>query len=132
GGQQIVRDGRRTFDGQGLVRRFQVDPGPAIAEKVLSLAAVLRFRANLQSRGLNALTITIDRHLPQHMARMRHRRSVGVGGRLAHVVDQASASQLASARSVLVRYAAVMASESFISACSASRISASFTAATST
>jgi hypothetical protein len=70
---------RRQFDRQCLVRRFDVDPGQAIAEKILSLAAALRFRADLQCRDLDALAVTIDRHLPKHMARVRHRRSVGVG-----------------------------------------------------
>jgi hypothetical protein len=101
--QGIDADARRQFDGQCLVRRFDVDPGQPIAEEVLSLAAVLGLGADLQSRDMNTLTVAVDRHLPQHMARMRHGGSIDVRGRLADVVDHASASRVASARSVLVR-----------------------------
>ncbi len=85
------------------MRLFDVDPGQAVAEEILPLALMLRLRPDLQGGDMDALAGAIDRHQAQHVVRVRHRRRIDAGRRLADVVDHASAPQAVSERSLLAR-----------------------------
>jgi hypothetical protein len=102
-GRGIDRNARRQFDRQPVVRGLDLDPGEAVAEKILALAAVRGLGQGLQRSEMHALAGAMHRRQPQHVMGMRHRRGVSAGRRLPHVVDHASASHAKSERSLLVR-----------------------------
>ena len=113
------------------MRLLDFDPGEAIAEKILTLAAMHGFGNDLQRREMHALAVAMDRRQAQHVMGVRHRRRVAARRGLPDIVDHASASHSKSDRSLLVRYAAPIASDNFISACSTSMINAASIAAAS-
>ena len=73
----IDGDARRQFDRQRLVRLFDLDPGQAVAEKILSFAPVHGFGQDLQRRDMHPLAGARNRRQAQDVTRMRHRRGVG-------------------------------------------------------
>src|SRR5947207_2172992 len=93
-----------------LIERNPCDP---IAEEVLSFAALDRRRRNVQSRGMHALVLAIDRSETQDMVRISHRRCVMIDRSLADVIDHPSATHGASNRSRVVKYVEATTSDSF-------------------
>ena len=89
----LDRDPGRDPHAERVVRLIELDPGHPVAEEIVAFAPPDRRGLDVERSGMHALSGTIDRREPQHVARIGDRRRVVVGRGLPDIVDHPSASQ---------------------------------------